>query len=397
LKRKFTVHFELTSTCQAACPNCARNVGGVELPWLGKTELRLPDVKKILQGTQLVKQSDILYCGTHGDPAAAKDLLPIIEWIQDQPYEAGNKRRQQINTNGGLRDKDFWNRLGKHFNKQHDRGHVVFSIDGLEDTNHIYRKGVSWSRVWENLNAYVNAGGEAVWDYLMFGHNKHQVDEAERIAKSMGITFVKKRPHGFDQTAGQLDSEQHMHTYDTNGNYEYSISKDTDVVYFEEEENSKPGANLSRVQNSGITLTEKENNYSKESKIRCKSLSRGTDRTVFSQDIYVKSDGHLLPCCHMDVVTTTNSYNFGHQQMKDTVAGIYNMLDVVNNDIDKMIESDTFKKTFFDTQILESAEEGKPMFCVDTCGGNTPRDMLFTAHQDSNNATATKLSKLLGL
>jgi len=62
-----------------------------------------------------------------------------------------------------------------------------------------------------------------------------------------------------------------------------------------------------------------------------------------------------------------------------------------------MIESDTFKKTFFDTQILESAEEGKPMFCVDTCGGNTPRDMLFTAHQDSNNATATKLSKLLGL
>ena len=54
-------------------------------------------------------------------------------------------------------------------------GAVIFSLDGLEDTNHIYRVGVQFKKVMENTQAFINAGASAHWDMLVFKHNKHHV------------------------------------------------------------------------------------------------------------------------------------------------------------------------------------------------------------------------------
>ena len=43
-----------------------------------------------------------------------------------------------------------------------------FSVDGLEETNHLYRQGVKWEHVERNMKAFINAGGRARWDYLIF-------------------------------------------------------------------------------------------------------------------------------------------------------------------------------------------------------------------------------------
>ena len=43
-----TVHLEVTDSCNAACPMCARNInGGEDNPQLPNTELHLDDVKRI--------------------------------------------------------------------------------------------------------------------------------------------------------------------------------------------------------------------------------------------------------------------------------------------------------------------------------------------------------------
>ena len=44
-------------------------------------------------------------------------------------------------TNGGARDTVFWKRMAQL------KVHVIFGIDGLEDTNHLYRKNAKWKSI----------------------------------------------------------------------------------------------------------------------------------------------------------------------------------------------------------------------------------------------------------
>ena len=53
---------------------------------------------------------------------------------------------------------------------------VWFAIDGLEDTHSIYRQGTNWKKIIDNVMTFVDAGGKARWDMLVFQHNEHQVE-----------------------------------------------------------------------------------------------------------------------------------------------------------------------------------------------------------------------------
>ena len=56
---------------------------------------------------------------------------------------------------------------------------VIFAIDGLEDTNHLYRVNTNFNKIMENAKAFINAGGIARWDFIAFAHNEHQIEEAK--------------------------------------------------------------------------------------------------------------------------------------------------------------------------------------------------------------------------
>jgi hypothetical protein len=88
---------------------------------------------------------------------------------------------------------------------------VVFSIDGLEDTNPVYRVNSNWNKLMSNVEAYISAGGSAHWDMLVYKHNQHQVDACEKLAKDMGFTWfrakVSKR-----QCTDKLESPIGWHT-----------------------------------------------------------------------------------------------------------------------------------------------------------------------------------------
>ena len=73
-----------------------------------------------------------------------------------------------MNTNAGARDEAWWTELAQIYGRM---GAVIFSVDGLRDTNHIYRQNVVWDNVERNMRAFINAGGRARWDFLIFEHN----------------------------------------------------------------------------------------------------------------------------------------------------------------------------------------------------------------------------------
>lgn len=187
-----TLHFEPTSRCNAACPMCARNIDGKEtIVSLGDLSLKKFQLQVISNIKTLEK---ILFCGTLGDPCADKNLLEKIEWVKKLNPEIVIG----IHTNGSIRNTEWWTNCAKLLTGIYD--YVVFSIDGLEDTNHLYRWNVQWKKIMQNTKAYIEAGGSAHWDMLVFDYNNHQVEECKQLAKAMGFTWFRhKETNRWDQ------------------------------------------------------------------------------------------------------------------------------------------------------------------------------------------------------
>ena len=85
----------------------------------------------------------------------------------------------------------FWANLGyisKINSTKYRQGLTVkFAVDGLEDTNHLYRRKVNWGKVWANMTAYSQAGGFGIWNFIIFKHNEHQIDQALKKAKELNL------------------------------------------------------------------------------------------------------------------------------------------------------------------------------------------------------------------
>lgn len=185
------LHIESTDVCQAACPLCARETDSE----FCKDQPHHLDMNKIMQvfDTDCIsKLNKMFMCGNYGDPAAGKHTLNIYKEFR----RLNSNIVLGMNTNGGIQNTIWWHELGTIFNQPQD--YVVFSIDGLEDTNAIYRRGVDWRKVMNNARAFIDAGGSAHWDMLVYRHNQHQVDQCQALAKSMGFRWfrakVSKRP-----------------------------------------------------------------------------------------------------------------------------------------------------------------------------------------------------------
>ena len=176
------VHLEPTTNCNAACPQCLRTRTEFE-----PNELSLDDIKILFTPDVLMQLEKIYMCGNYGDPASARQTLEMYEYFRS----VNTNLTLGMNTNGGIRFPDWWTRLATVMNKPND--YVVFSIDGLEDTNHLYRRNVRWSKVMDNAKAFIDAGGSAHWDMLVFEHNKHQVDEAHKLATDMGFNWFRAK------------------------------------------------------------------------------------------------------------------------------------------------------------------------------------------------------------
>ena len=164
---------------------CARNVNGdgcvVELSDLSFDKFQAHVISR------LSSLDKIFFCGSLGDPCADKDLLKKIAWIKSvRPGIVVG-----INTNGSIRNPAWWTKCAELLTGMYD--YVVFSIDGLEDTNYKYRVGVQWQKIMENAKAYIDAGGSAHWDMLVFDHNKHQVNMCKQRAKDMGFSWFRSK------------------------------------------------------------------------------------------------------------------------------------------------------------------------------------------------------------
>ena len=181
---------EITSLCNAACPQCPRNNLGAGInPYMPVTSISRKVLDCAFPEELVNRLRQIFFCGSYGDPIVHPEFLDILRDFRRKNPTVW----LYLHTNGGARDPAWWEELAHILNGY---GKIDFGIDGLSDTNHIYRKNVSWYKLMQNTRAFINAGGKAQWNYIVFEHNEHQIEEAKQLSIGMGFEAFLPRSTG---------------------------------------------------------------------------------------------------------------------------------------------------------------------------------------------------------
>ena len=276
-----SVHVELTTKCNALCPMCPRTGRGTAKKGLVLQELSLDDIKVIFPVPLLSSLNHIDLCGGFGDPLVAGSFDQILEYL----LSFNRKLSVNIFTNGSLRSPEWWSALSERLGPQ---GRVIFGIDGLADTHGLYRVNTSYERVLGNARAFIASGGRAQWDYLVFRHNQHQVDDARRLAVEFGFESFSPKVSGrfykrlYEETP-DIQSQHGMASfpvYDDKGHLERELELPTDPRFA----NPTLDKIVSCVSAAG-SLDESLDGAC----ISCRAL---TDKSCF-----VSAEGSVFPCC----------------------------------------------------------------------------------------------------
>ena len=218
---------EITSKCNLMCPQCSRVDNGKLNPRLPLTELE-PEDYDIIFSQNYTNLEEIILNGSYGDPIASKNIDYLIE------KTGSNNIRLKIFTNGSLRSSKWWKDLGKKFSQTNSS--LVFAIDGLKDTNPIYRVNSNFDKIMENVQNYITAGGKARWDFLVFEHNQHQIETAKKLAKKLGFSQfqVKYTTRFLSQYYGGKGSKESQQVYNRKEKTRYELRSSQNSDLFEQ-------------------------------------------------------------------------------------------------------------------------------------------------------------------
>lgn len=177
------LEFALTTYCQAKCRSCARtnpNTGD-KADWLKLQHMNFDMYKQLLKNNTSIAGTQgkrIVFCGEFGDPMMHPQIEDFINYTTDNV----DIKRLIINTNGGLRDPEWYKHIAAR-----ETVRIEWGIDGTDhDTNWLYREGVDWNRAMANMKAWFSNGGSGHWAFLLFDWNWHQIPTAVAMAQEIG-------------------------------------------------------------------------------------------------------------------------------------------------------------------------------------------------------------------
>lgn len=317
-----TIDVETINNCNAACPLCLRGSAmktNDVLDW--------DSIVKNVPSSVWEQLIDINFNGTTGDNLMHPKIYDIIEWTKDNTSACIN-----IHTNGSIRSTKWWEQFGNML--QNSKHRVVFGIDGLEDTHHLYRINTSWKKIIENAQAFIHGGGKAEWQFILFDHNKHQVEECRELAKSLGFHKF------FTIFQDRFDTTQEIKTI--NG----SIKRHDPTKLPEN----------TIVKESSIHMHKTRLTGSKE--INCRSQQVGW--------VSIYADGTVWPCCwlmgwhlakHQKIHYNLINYHFNKVLKID-----FDQINLYYNNLESILSSDLWANRYPD-----SFKKSPNLVCIQQC------------------------------
>jgi len=294
-------HIEPTSKCTLECPLCDRT-------WFyEKFKKRLLHEINIKNLVNFVgPNAEVFMCGNNGDPIYHSKFHELCQKLKD------NNCRITITTNGSAKSKAWWQKLNDILGRD-DK--IIFAIDGLEDTNHLYRKNAKWKTIMTAIDVLQNRKCKINWKFLVFKHNQHQIYEAKKLSDK--LNFDNFQIEQSDRWLGKQD-----------------LMPDREYVdnYYKHQQE---------------VLINKE--YTTDMKPYCMT------NNVPSKDLYIDAEGDFYPCCWIG----TYRYKF-----KNIFSPKQNKFNIKDSTLDGILENTEVKNFFESTKQFTSAHE----CCKIQCG-----------------------------
>ena len=319
------LELEPTNICQARCPQCTRTPTDGSINKTLNDQLELDILKTQISPEFWRNLTNIEFNGTTGDCMAHQGILEMLEFIT-----ASSNAPITIHTNGGLGTTAKWQALAKILGSN-DK--VIFGIDGLEDTHQLYRIGVDFNLVIKHAKAFIDAGGQAHWQYIPFKHNEHQIETARKLSEELGFRRFFLRRSGRFNSTGYLD------------------------VFVD-------GTISHRIEQTSIStgmMKESEQRNIKTAEIKCEAVDTNW--------VAIYADGTVWPCCHLMGQHRTSHFGISKLINKKIieVIGDYSHIDLHNHTLDAIISSDVFQNKY-----TNSFTSKHPIpVCLSECGGGS--------------------------
>lgn len=294
-------HVEPTSKCTLECPLCDRT-------WFYETfkKRKLHEIKIEHLVNFVGPNADVNMCGNNGDPIYHSDFHTLCRRLKN------NNCKLSITTNGSAKTKKWWNELNAILDNNDT---VTFSIDGLEDTNHLYRKNAKWQSIMDAIEVLKVRKCKMVWKYIVFKHNQHQIKEAMELSTSLGFTrFRLEHTDRWLDNKDMMPDDEYVDDY-----YEHQKAVLIDADY---KTDMKP-----------ICL---ENNLP-------------------SHSLYIDAEGDFYPCCWMG----THRYKY-----KSIFSPKNKKFNIENNTLNDILDNTEVKEFFNSTKQFTSAHN----CCKIQCG-----------------------------
>jgi MoaA/NifB/PqqE/SkfB family radical SAM enzyme len=258
------VFLDISTYCNAGCPQCHRTdpdkLGKAE--WLPLIQWDLERFKSAFSIDEMKKIIHMKFCGTWGDPVMAKDLLEICKYVIDN-----SSIKIELDTNGSIRDEEWWWNLGVVCGK---RLKVVFAVDGINQQMHEkYRRFTSLEKVLNHINVLSQTSARVHSQTIVFKHNQDYKKEITSLVKKYGSI-----QHGF------VISDRFDYEYVVD-NKRFFINENNEKEYLER-------ADQESIENGFVVGTNKS---VLDERIKCRwGLPRN--------EVVVNPDGQVLPCCY---------------------------------------------------------------------------------------------------
>jgi MoaA/NifB/PqqE/SkfB family radical SAM enzyme len=327
------VHLEISSKCNASCSLCPRTAFGY--PYNNgyiEHNMTVDEAQKIFSISFIKQLNELLINGNFGDAVANPNTVPIVRYFR----ENNPNLNISISTNGGAQNTDFWTSLAKLSVE------VYFSIDGLDDTNHLYRQNTDFAHIMRNVNDFIGAGGTAIWKWVKFKHNEHQINEARQLANDLGFKDFITVWDGRD--TGPVFNRHGDQIYFLGDERNHWLSTTTTVN------------EIIQSYNNNIDFRSVE--YTIADTVDCEVMR--------DQSIYVSSLGDVYPCCYLGNEPRTFGKGTFMQAVNNQISNIMLENNALEYDLNHCIQ---WFKSIVDSWSIPTYEEGRLLQCNQTCGG----------------------------
>lgn len=293
---------EPTTYCNLHCPQCNRfTADGYVLPNLKLEHFDVELFKRSITKELLPSLRKIIFQGEHGDIVMHPQATELIKC-------ASEVCDVTIYTNGSLRSEAWWKSLAKIKNLT-----IIFSIDGLEDTNHLYRINSNFDKIIKNAQSFISNGGTAIWKFIVFKHNQHQLKQAEQLAYQLGFK-----------------------------NFEFNVSTRNFWKGLESWPVYIDGKFSHTIDVSNITTrrsTPKTHLNAKEKLIN-NNFCPPVCSWAKNKSIYLNVKGHLLPCCMVSSKTWMNDMT---SKLWMRIVGNIDNIDISKHPIQDILNGDFYQ------------------------------------------------------